>query len=59
MKSHPRTSVIAVAYSVAVLAAGTAVSVITGDWIGLLCATGLVVLPLGAIGTRRRSTPAA
>jgi len=53
-----RSTALAIAYSAVVLAGGTAVSIASGDWIGLLCASGLVILPLGlfargAVGSRR------
>ncbi len=44
---------VAVLFSLLVLAAGLAVGVVTGQWWALLCASGLVVLPVAARPSRR------
>jgi hypothetical protein len=59
MKPNRRLTILAVAYSAVLLAGGATVSLVTGDWLALVCATGLVVFPLGAVGARRRSASAA
>jgi hypothetical protein len=38
-----------------VLAIGLAVSVATGEWIALLCASGLVILPIGGMALRAKT----
>ena len=45
----------AILYSVVVLAIGLAVSVATGEWIALLCASGLVILPIGGMALRAKT----
>lgn len=42
-------------FSLVVLTAGLWVSVATGEWIAMICAAGLVVLPAGTYGARRRA----
>ncbi|QDW63980.1 hypothetical protein [Oerskovia sp. KBS0722] len=44
---------VAVLFSTVVLAAGLIVSLVTGQWWALLCATGLVIIPVAG---RRRTT---
>ncbi|TFC58655.1 MULTISPECIES: hypothetical protein [unclassified Cryobacterium] len=41
-------------WSVAVLGLGLWVSLATGEWIALLCAAGLVILPIGGLALRAR-----
>lgn len=45
---HTVTTWIAVVFSAFVLGSGLAVGLFTGQWWALLCASGLVVLPLSA-----------
>ncbi|WP_342024988.1 hypothetical protein AAE021_07495 [Arthrobacter citreus] len=47
--------VLPLAFSLVVLILGLSVSVATGEWIGVICAAGLVVLPAGRYGARRRA----
>ena len=46
-------TLIAVAYSAVIIAVGVWVSVSTGEWLALVCALGLVVVPLGIVGRRK------
>ncbi|MET4580539.1 hypothetical protein ABIE21_000029 [Conyzicola nivalis] len=46
-------TLIAVAYSAVIIALGVWVSVSTGEWLALVCALGLVVVPLGVVGRRK------
>ena len=41
-------------WSVVVLGVGFWVSLATGEWIALVCAAGLVILPLGGLALRAR-----
>ncbi|WP_010205061.1 hypothetical protein [Salinibacterium sp. PAMC 21357] len=45
---------LAAIYSVAVLAVGLWASFATGEWIALLAASGLVIVPVVTLGFRRR-----
>ncbi|MBG6215041.1 putative membrane protein [Cryobacterium sp. CAN_C3] len=47
-----RMWIIGIVCSLAILAFGLWVSVATGEWIALLCAGGLIVLPVGGVATR-------
>ncbi|QYH36579.1 hypothetical protein [Salinibacterium sp. M195] len=44
----------AVVYSVLILGIGLWISLATGEWIALLCASGLVILPVGAAAVRAK-----
>ena len=46
-------TLIAVVYSAVIIAVGVWVSVATGEWLALVCALGLVVVPLGIVGRRK------
>lgn len=41
-------------WSVVVLGLGLGLSLATGEWLALLCAAGLVILPLGGLAVRAR-----
>ncbi|MBH0010284.1 hypothetical protein ESZ53_00920 [Salinibacterium sp. UTAS2018] len=43
-------------YSVTIIAVGLWASIATGEWIALVSASGLVVLPLGVMAYRQSST---
>ncbi|MGV8911912.1 MAG: hypothetical protein ACOH14_04775 [Rhodoglobus sp.] len=47
---------LAATYSLLILAAGLWVSVATGEWIALVCVSGLILLPLGGLARRRSRT---
>ena len=47
----------ALCYSVVLLTLGLIVSVATGEWIALLCASGLLILPLGGMALRANKQP--
>jgi len=49
-----RTTVFGWVWSVLVLGIGLWVSLATGEWIALLCAAGLVILPVGGLALRAR-----
>lgn len=60
-KSHAavlsrRMLALAIIYSVLMLAIGLWVSLATGEWIALLCASGLVVVPVGALAVRTKKS---
>lgn len=44
-------------WSVIILGVGLVVSLATGEWIALLCAAGLVILPIGSLLFRARRMP--
>jgi hypothetical protein len=46
--------VFGVVFSVTILALGLWLSLATGEWIALLCASGLVALPVGGVALRSR-----
>jgi hypothetical protein len=46
-------TLIAAVYSAVIIALGVWVSVATGEWLALVCALGLVVVPLGIVGRRK------
>jgi len=49
-----RTTLFGWGWSILVLGIGLWVSLATGEWIALLCAAGLVILPLGGLAMRAR-----
>ena len=49
-----RSTLLAWLWSVVVLGVGLWVSLATGEWIALVCAAGLVILPLGGLAHRAR-----
>jgi hypothetical protein len=49
-----RTALFGWGWSILVLGIGLWVSLATGEWIALLCAAGLVILPLGGLALRSR-----
>jgi len=49
-----RTTVLGWLWSVLVLGVGLWVSLATGEWIAMLCAAGLVILPVGGMALRAR-----
>ena len=49
-----RTAVIGWVYSLVVLSIGLVVSLATGEWLALLCAAGLVIVPVGGAFARSR-----
>jgi len=51
--SLKRWILIAVVYSAVVIALGVWVSVASGEWLALVCALGLVIVPLGIAGRRK------
>ncbi len=52
--THRRTTLFGWLWSVLVLGIGLWVSLATGEWIALLCAAGLVILPIGGLALRAR-----
>ena len=56
-RSRRRWLITGSAYSLVIIAAGLAVSIATGEWIALVCAIGLVVVPVGAARVRSRRSP--
>jgi len=44
--------IVGIVYSSVILTTGLCVSVATGEWIALLCAVGLVVVPVGSVALR-------
>ena len=46
---------VAIVYSAVILTTGLWVSLATGEWIALLLATGLVVVPVGGVALRART----
>jgi len=51
-RERRRWLIAGIAYSVAIVAAGFGVSIATGEWLALICATGLVVVPVAAARAR-------
>lgn len=51
--SLKRWILIAVVYSAVIVALGLWVSVASGEWLALVCALGLVIVPLGIAGRRK------
>ncbi|TFD85383.1 hypothetical protein E3T61_17655 [Cryobacterium lactosi] len=49
-----RTALLGWLWSVLILGVGLWVSLATGEWIALLCAAGLVILPIGGLALRAR-----
>ncbi|TFD09314.1 MULTISPECIES: hypothetical protein [unclassified Cryobacterium] len=43
-----------IVYSVVILGIGLWVSLVTGEWIAILCAVGLVLVPIGGLAVRSR-----
>lgn len=52
-----RTTIFAWVYSVVILGAGLWVSLATGQWLALVCAVGLVIVPVGGAFARSRRSP--
>ncbi|KGJ72304.1 hypothetical protein GY21_16260 [Cryobacterium roopkundense] len=48
---------VGIVYSVVILGIGFWASLATGEWIALLCAAGLVVVPVGGVALRSRTSP--
>lgn len=46
--------VFGILFSMTILAIGLGLSLATGEWIALLCASGLVALPVGGVALRFR-----
>jgi hypothetical protein len=45
-----------IVYSVVILGIGLWVSLATGEWIALLCASGLVIIPIGGMAVRSNNS---
>jgi hypothetical protein len=56
--SYP-SMVLPMVYSAGIIVLGLWVSISTGEWVAMICAAGLVVLPLGHRRTVRSSTTGA
>lgn len=52
--SRGRTALFGWLWTVVVLGIGLWLSLATGEWIALLCAAGLVILPIGGLALRSR-----
>lgn len=52
--THRRTALFGWLWSVLVLGIGLWVSLATGEWIALVCASGLMVLPFAGVALRAR-----
>lgn len=51
-RTNRRIWVFAVLYSLTIMGLGLWVTSASGEWIAIVCATGLVILPIRAIGWR-------
>ena len=56
-RSRQRWLVAGIAYSLLVIAAGLTVSIATSQWLALVCAIGLVVVPIGTSRLRATRSP--
>lgn len=54
-RNSAASMVLPLAFTLVVLILGLWVSIATGEWIAMVCAAGLVVLPAGRYGARRRA----